>query len=225
MFVGGLPRLCKDRDPLKYETTWSIDGLINEYKDDCLILKNGEIHTVEGMDGYQTIDFLGTELEAFYTSGGAAHTIESMKEAGVQDCSYKTLRYLGHRDIVRFLMRDCELDDGALKDIFERGCPPTNGGDRVLIHVKAKNGLLEWKKSIEILSDYQFSAMQKATAFPISCVASIMAEGALEGDQEQHRDYWTQYPPVLTYSHVPYQELEKRLELLGLENNISYLEQ
>ncbi|MAF25377.1 hypothetical protein CL634_07360 [bacterium] len=218
MYVGGLPRMQDSHNPLKYEATWSTDGLINEYRDDCLILENGEIRTVKGMEGYELVDFCGSGYEAFYTSGGAAHTIEAMKEAGVKNCSYKTLRYLGHRDIVRFLIRKCELSDEVLKDIFEKGCPQSVGGDRVLMQVKAKNGSLEWKKRIEILSDAHFSAMQKATAFPISCVASLMGEGKLEGDKEQHRDYWTQYPKALTYADVPYDELEKRLDILGLEN-------
>lgn len=224
MYVGGLPRMFKERDPLKYEATWSIDGLINEYRDNCLILKHGEIQEVKGMDGYEVVDFLGSKLEAFYTSGGAAHTIETMKKAGVQDCSYKTLRYSGHRDVIKFLMEDCELEEEVLKNIFEKGCRPTASGDRVLIYVKAKNGLLEWKKYVEVLSDSKFSAMQKATAFPIACVASIMAEGKLEGDKDQHRDYWTKYPTALTYADVPYEELRKRLDRLGIENNLSYLE-
>lgn len=219
MYVGGLPRVVNAWNPLKYETTWSVDGLINEYKDDCLVLRHGETQTVKGMEGHAVIDFCGSELEAFYTSGGAAHTIEAMKKAGVENCSYKTLRYKGHRNIVRFLIKRCDLSHQDLEKIFSNGCSESGNGDRVLMHVKAVNGELEWKKYIEILGDARFSAMQQATAFPISCVASLMARGELEGDKEQHRDYWTQYPEALTYDDVPYDEFKNLLsEKLGLEN-------
>ncbi len=39
MMVGGLPDyLESNNNPLRYGVTWSIDGLINEYRDDCLVL-------------------------------------------------------------------------------------------------------------------------------------------------------------------------------------------
>ena len=101
MMVGGLPDyLQSTRNPLRYAVTWSVDGLINEYKDDCLILEDGEIKVVKGMEGLENVD--GEKfgkMEAFYTSGGASHSIYSMKEGGVKNCSYKTLRHHGHRDI------------------------------------------------------------------------------------------------------------------------------
>ena len=94
MMVGGLPDyLESSKNPLRYGVTWSVDGLINEYRDDCLILEDGQIKTVRGMDGVEEIE--GEKfgkMEAFYTSGGASHSIYSMKERGVKNCSYKTIR-------------------------------------------------------------------------------------------------------------------------------------
>ena len=216
MFVGGLPQAMDRLNPLKYECTWSIDGLINEYEDDCIVLKNGQKKVVKGMEGYQLVDFEGEDLEAFYTSGGASHTINTMKNAGVENCSYKTLRYLGHRDIVRFLIRKSGLSSSELAKLFINGCPETEHGDRVLIHVNAENGPLKWKQYIEVLSDDKFSAMQKATAFSISSVAAIMAEGKLEGNKAQHRDYWEQYSPCLSYEDVPFLEFNNNLNKLGI---------
>ena len=47
MMVGGLPDYSEStNNPLRYAITWSVDGLINEYRDDCLILEDGEIKTV-----------------------------------------------------------------------------------------------------------------------------------------------------------------------------------
>ena len=59
--------------------------------------------------------------------------------------------------------------------------------------------------------------MQKATAFPVSSVAAIMAQGKLEGNKNQHRDYWTQYPAGLSYADVPFEEFESNLQTLGVD--------
>jgi organic radical activating enzyme len=195
--------------------TWSVDGLVNEYKDDCIILENGMIYSAKGMDGLEEIETknLG-KLEAFYTSGGASHTIESMKSKGVQNCSYKTLRYPGHRNIVKFLIKDCELNNETLEKIFVSGCGYVDR-DEVIIIAKVHKDNKSWVEEKLIKSDDEFSAMQKATAFPISSVASIMAEGKLEGDKEQHKDHWLQYPKSLSYADVPFDEFNERLELLN----------
>jgi lysine 6-dehydrogenase len=217
MMVGGLPDyLESSNNPLRYAVTWSVDGLINEYRDDCLILENGQIKTVKGMSGVELIE--GEKfgpMEAFYTSGGASHSIHSMKDRGVKNCSYKTIRYRGHGDMVRFLIRDCGLDDEALNKIFLEGCGNANK-DEVIIVAKVTRGNRTWREEKLIKSDDQFSAMQKATAFSISSVAAIMAQGKLEGDKEQHRDYWTQYPVSLSYADVPFDEFDDNLKILGL---------
>tara|TARA_Y100001963_G_scaffold107001_1_gene147860 strand:+ start:3333 stop:4466 length:1134 start_codon:yes stop_codon:yes gene_type:complete len=219
MMVGGLPDYSlSNKNPLRYCVSWSPDGLINEYKDDCVVLEDGQIKTVKGMDGLEDIESnkLG-KLEAFYTSGGASHSIHSMKSRGVSNCSYKTLRYRGHGKMVKFLMRDCQLDDETLNKIFVNGCGHCEK-DEVIVIAKVRKSNKTWAEEKLVRSDGKFSAMQKATAFPISCVASLMAEGKMEGNKEQHRDYHTQYPKALSYADVPYQEFESRLTNL-LEAN------
>ena len=185
MMVGGLPDYLESHEnPLRYAVTWSVDGLINEYRDDCVVLENGEIKTVKGMDGLEQIE--GEKfgvMEAFYTSGGASHSIYSMQERGVKNCSYKTLRYKGHRDIIKFLIEECALNDETLNKIFVEGCGFANK-DEVFILAQVKGEDKTWRQEKVIKSDERFSAMQKATAFPISSVASLMAEGVLEGNTD-----------------------------------------
>jgi len=221
MMVGGLPAIPSN-PPLNYTVTWSIDGLINEYRDDCLILENEEVKTVKGMDGLQDIEFKfleGEPLEAFYTSGGASHTIEAMRSRGVKNCSYKTIRYKGHRDVVDFLIRRAKLSDDCLSQFFENGCiihDPFMNGDVVLIKAVVKGGDVTWKKEIIVGYDNDFSAMQKATAFSISSVAKLMAEGYFDARREQFRGYWRTLPIVLDYSSVPYDQFDKNLKELGV---------
>lgn len=215
MMVGGLPDYSESvKNPLRYAVTWSVDGLINEYRDDCIILKDGEIIVVKGMDGLETIegDTFG-KMEAFYTSGGASHSIYSMKKRGVKNCSYKTIRYRGHGEIVKFLIRKCGLDDSTLNKIFQQGCGVCEK-DEVLIVAEVTGGDKKWRKEKRISSDESFSAMQKATAFSISSVAALMAQGKLEGNKDQRRDHWVQFSKVLSYSDVPFKEFNDSMEKL-----------
>ena len=216
MMVGGLPAI-KTNPPFNYKVTWSTDGLINEYRDDCLVLEGGEVKTVEGMEGKETIysEWLDEDLEAFYTSGGASHTIPDMQKRGIKNCANKTLRYEGHCDAVKLLIRKTDLDDKSLKNIFEKGCGKTDS-DIVLIKAVVKSGDLTWDKEIIVGYDHDFTAMQKATAFSISSVAKMMAEGKFDNRKIQNRSGDITLPVVLKYSDVPYEEFEKNLKGLGL---------
>ena len=170
MMVGGLPQ--HPNNTLKYTCTWSYDGLVNEYRDDCIVLINGEQKTVRGMGGYQfPIDSGIGPLEAFYTSGGAAHTIATMQERGVQNCSYKTLRYPHHWQLVNFLIHDSGLSDDTITEIFKRTCPAQK--DLVIIKVTAED--LAYERIIK--SNTTFSAMQQATAFPAASAVHAVLGG------------------------------------------------
>ena len=205
MMVGGIPLTRIDKNPLNYVTTWSVDGLINEYRDDCEVLSHGEIKKVAGMSGLEDVEvgLLGT-LEAFNTSGGASHTLRSMKDRGVRDCSYKTLRYKGHRDIVRFLINDCFLPDKCLKQIFQVGCSTSaDKGDVVVILSEVRKGDLIWRKENIVNATTTASAMQRATATPISVVADLMGQGKLDGKS-------------LSYADIPFSEFDLKMrELLA----------
>ena len=216
MMVGGLPAI-KTNPPFNYTVTWSTDGLINEYRDDCLVLQDGEVKTVAGMEGKETVysKWLDEDLEAFYTSGGASHTIPDLQKRGIKNCSYKTLRYEGHCDTVKLLIRKTGLSDESLADVFEEGCGK-GGSDIVIIKAVVESGDLTWDKEIIIGYDTQFSAMQKATAFSISSVAKIMAEGYFDERFIEHRGYKDKMSVVLKYSDVPYDKFEKNLKELGL---------
>ena len=218
MMVGGIPAV-KINPPLNYAATWSTDGLINEYKDDCIILEDGKPRTVSGMDGLEEVSFqlLGDEkLEAFYTSGGASHSVDTMQKRGVKNCCYKTIRYEGHREIVRFLMKQADLDKKSLEQIFTKGCE-NKTGDIVLLKVEVNGGDVTWKKEIIVGYDMHFSAMQKATAFSISSVAKLMAEGFFDERKTQNRGGDLTLSVVLNYSDVPFEEFNKNLEELGIQ--------
>ena len=216
MMVGGLP-VEKLNPPLNYAVTWSMEGLINEYKDNCEIIRNGKIETVNGMGGLEIVnsEYLGA-LEAFYTSGGSAHTIKTMQERGVIDCSYKTLRYPGHIEAIKFLIKNCEVSDSVLAEMLHRG-GGLNPPDLVIVKAYEKNDDLLWNKEILVNSTRGgFSAMQRATAGPISAVASLMAEGMFDERFDEHRGYKVALPLALSYKDIPYDEFNKKLIFLEI---------
>jgi saccharopine dehydrogenase-like NADP-dependent oxidoreductase len=129
--------------------------------------------------------------------------------------------------LVRFLMQN--LDGDCFKNLLEKACrkpeiiPPNWNprtheiGDLVLVKVFVRAGEIFWDKDVLVSNDENgFSAMQKATGFGISSVAKIMAEGKLEGDWQEHRDYWTPFPNNLSYKHVPFEDFNDNLLALGL---------
>ena len=197
MMVGGLP--IDPRNYLKYGCTWSYDGLINEYKDQCEVLVNGFNTLAAGMSGLVDIETsLGT-MEAFYTSGGAAHTIQDMQKRGVQNCHYKTIRYKGHCEAMKFLMYECGLSDEDLSELLKHACPPAD--DLVIIHARVD----DWLEEKIIMSNKRFSAMQMSTAFPIAVASTMIAHNCEHGGGPlSYQDF----------SHTSYREFELNLDFL-----------
>ena len=218
MMVGGIP-LNRPKGPMKYFMTWSMDGLLNEYRDDCEVLVDGEIKTVPGLSQIEVVDpeWEGcVGLEAFCTSGGAAHTIQRMKDRKVKNCVYKTLRWVGHHELIDFFMNKCKYSDDQLKHVLEASARYEEcRKDVIVIMVEVKNDSgLAWKKEHVIECDGIFSAMQKCTAFPISAIASMMAEGIFDNRKDERRGYYIDLPNSLTYPDIPFSPFNRRLNNL-----------
>mgnify|MGYP003629048659 FL=1 len=120
------------------------------------------------------------------------------------------------------MIRDCELGDEALHKIFTKGCGYVEK-DEVIIVARVCKDNKTWSEEKLIKADEKprmgmkkgFSAMQKATAFPIASVASIMSEGFFDGDKEQHRDYYTKYSRALSYADIPFEKFNENLGKLN----------
>jgi saccharopine dehydrogenase-like NADP-dependent oxidoreductase len=111
---------------LKYNLTWSTDGLINEYCNPCEAIHEGRHVEVLPLEGLEHFSLDGIDYEAFNTSGGAGTLWETL--AGkVRRLDYKTVRYRGHRDLMAFLIHDLRLGSrrALLKDILEHALPIT----------------------------------------------------------------------------------------------------
>ena len=179
MRVGALPEF--PTNALKYNLTWSVDGLINEYCHPCEAIYDGETIAALPLEGLEHFALDGIEYEAFNTSGGLGTLCETL--AGkVRNLDYKTVRYVGHRDLMKFLLRDLQLhrDQGTLKDIMRRSMPATMQ-DVVLVFVTVsgiKNGsLLQEVFARKIFAerdgDRQLSAIQITTAAGICAAVDL----------------------------------------------------
>ena len=63
---------------LKYNLTWSVDGLINEYCHPCEAIRGGKNIEVLALEGLEHFSLDGTEYEAFNTSGGLGTLCETL---------------------------------------------------------------------------------------------------------------------------------------------------
>ncbi len=124
MRVGALPLF--PTGALKYNLTWSTDGLINEYCNPCDAIHDGRRIEVLPLEGYEQFSLDGVRYEAFNTSGGLGTLCETL-DGKVRELNYKTVRYSGHCNQVQLLVNElrlCERRD-LLKDILEHAVPIT----------------------------------------------------------------------------------------------------
>ncbi len=185
MRVGALPAF--PTNSLKYNLTWSVDGLINEYCHPCEAIRDGRSIDVLALEGLEHFSLDGTEYEAFNTSGGLGTLCETL--AGrVQTLDYKSVRYPGHRDLMKLLLEDLQLnqDTEALKDILRRAIPSTMQ-DVVLVFVTVsglrRGSLVQEVFARKIFADRSeaapLSAIQITTAAGICAAVDLFREGRL----------------------------------------------
>jgi saccharopine dehydrogenase-like NADP-dependent oxidoreductase len=183
--VGALPRYPSNR--LKYNLTWSTEGLINEYCNPCESVLHGELTTVPPLEQLERLTIDGVEYEAFNTSGGLGTLAITLKDR-VANVNYKTIRYPGHCELMKFLLHDLQMQDqqGMLRDIFEKSLPATFQ-DQIVVFVSATgkyHGRLTertYAKTIyhTLIDGENWSGIQITTAAGVVAVVDMVAQGQL----------------------------------------------
>ena len=185
MRVGALPAF--PTNSLKYNLTWSVDGLINEYCHPCEAIRGGRNIEVLALEGLEHFSLDGTEYEAFNTSGGLGTLCETL--AGrVQTLDYKSVRYPGHRDLMKLLLEELQLnqDTETLKAIMRKSIPSTMQ-DVVLVFVTVsgmrQGSLVQEVFARKIFADRSeaapLSAIQITTAAGVCAAVDLFREGRL----------------------------------------------
>lgn len=142
--VGALTRNATNS--LRYNFTWSIDGVINEYCNPCDAIVNGQPVLVQPLEGYETFTLDAEAFEAFNTSGGLGTLCETLR-GKVRNLDYKTIRYPGHREAMTFLLHDLRLIErrDLFRQVLEHGIPHSRE-DVVILFASAsgiRNGRFE----------------------------------------------------------------------------------
>lgn len=183
--VGALPEY--PTNSLSYNLTWSTDGLINEYCGPCIAIVNGKSTEVPPLGQREEFSLDGVSYESFNTSGGVGTLSDSLR-GKVRNLNYQTIRYPGHRDIMKTLLQDLRLAEHreVLKDILENAVPMTFQ-DVVLIFVsvsgKSGGRLLQKTYANKIYSrtigGQQRSAIQITTAAAVCAMLDLLREDKL----------------------------------------------
>jgi len=185
MRVGALP--VYPTNALKYNLTWSTDGLINEYCNPCEAIIDGSRMETLALEEMEAFSLDGIAYEAFNTSGGLGTLCDTL-EGKVENLNYKTVRYPGHRDLVKMLIRDLRLGQRRelLKDVLEASVPMTRQ-DVVLVFVTV-SGMQEGRLTQEsfakkvysqAIDDRLYSAIQITTAAGVCAMVDLVREGVL----------------------------------------------
>lgn len=191
MRVGALPRYPSNA--LKYNLTWSTEGLINEYCNPCEAIVDGRRVELPALEGLESFALDGIEYEAFNTSGGLG-TLPETLAGRARNVDYKSIRYPGHCALMKLLLNDLRLRErrGWLREIFDRAIPVTEQ-DVVIIFATATGYPAGGERGRGPLTQASFSAriggvdgpaghvnaIQLTTAAAICTALDLVASGGL----------------------------------------------
>lgn len=192
--VGGIPQ--RKGGVLDYSLVFSMEGLINEYVEDAVVLEGGEPRTVPSLEDFETLEWVepfGT-MEAFNTSGGVS-TLPETYRGKLRRLNYKTIRWPGHGRVFQAMKKlgllsstPVEVEGHPVRPrallakvatpVLDRGEP-----DVILTRVTAlgtRNGkaLRRVYEMIEYPDpEHGLTAMMRTTAFPATIVLLMLARG------------------------------------------------
>jgi saccharopine dehydrogenase-like NADP-dependent oxidoreductase len=185
LHVGALPRY--PTNTLTYNLTWSTEGVINEYCEPCEAVIDGKHVMVPALENVDRFILDGEAYEAFNTSGGLG-TLSETLDGKVRNLSYRTIRYPGHRDIMKTLIQDLRLGQNRalFKQVLEQAVPSTDQ-DVVLVFATAigtRGGQLMQESYLNKVYAQEhggklWAAIQITTAGAICAVLDLLSEGKL----------------------------------------------
>lgn len=183
--VGALPQ--NPTGLLGYAFNWSAEGVVNEYLNDCEVLRSGHRQMVPAMTEKERVFIGGIELEAALTSGGLG-TMCQTYEGRATRLDYKTLRYPGHFRQMHFLFDELNLRDrrDLVGQLLVDAKPPVND-DIVYLHAAVegvkdgqpfRENYVRGYKPVDI-GGRTWRAISWTTAASIVSVVELVADGRL----------------------------------------------
>lgn len=189
--VGGLPQVPVE--PLRYERLFNVQGLINEYVEVPIALKDGVITELVPLGDLEHIDLpspIGT-LEAFNTSGGVSTLPQTFADR-FADIDYKTFRYPGHAHAMHWLnelgllswepidLDGVQISPRALLSRQIEQHVPMCDRDTTVVVVRF-TGAHDRVHELRIIDHFDeetgLTAMMRTTAFPAAIVSQMQCSG------------------------------------------------
>lgn len=191
VYVGVLPQEKVNR--LGYGNMWGIDGLMTEYCAACLAIRAGQIVELPPLSELEEFHFNGVAFEAFTTAGTLDDVVHAHKGC-VGDLVFKTLRYPGHLDYMKFLIDDLGLGarKSMLKSLLLNGLPRVDD-DQLIVCVQTRNPAtiemppkqkLQKRRelhftSTKLLSGQSESSVAMVSAVHVCSVMDLLCSGSL----------------------------------------------
>jgi lysine 6-dehydrogenase len=194
IYVGGLPQ--HPEPPLNYQIVYSLEGALDYYTTPAWVLRQGAPTRVEALSEPEELTFpppVGL-LEAFHTAGGIS-TLPWAYEGQVRTMEYKTLRYPGHRTIMKAI-RDLGLlettplnvkgRDVVPRDVFIAAVSPrlTKPDRRDLValrvHVRGTEGRQAGWQLLDYFDEARgVSAMMRTTGYSLAITGLMQVDGRI----------------------------------------------
>ncbi|MHA2337100.1 MAG: saccharopine dehydrogenase family protein, partial [Candidatus Hodarchaeales archaeon] len=194
--VGGLPQSPKTI--LNYQQVFSIRGLTNEYLEDAVVIRNGNIQKVASLTEIEKLSFPDPwgELESFQTSGGTS-SLPELYQGKINELTYKTIRFHGHCQFFSFLKdfgllssdsypNNSSINPREIIEYYLAKNLPQNEPDAVLVRIAitgTKNDRTE-KVQYQLIDladpSSGFSAMARTTSFPTSIIGQMITHGIIK---------------------------------------------
>ncbi|QGW28727.1 saccharopine dehydrogenase C-terminal domain-containing protein [Phnomibacter ginsenosidimutans] len=183
--VGALPKYPNGQ--MAYSFTWSPAGVINEYINDAEVIHNGVRKMVSSLDGLEMINIEGRDFEAFTTSGGLGTMCETL-EGKVDTLNYKTIRYPGHCQLMKFFLYELLMkNDRELSEKILTEAKPPVREDVVYVYAVVEGWQGESLAREEFYNAYhpitiqgkEWRAISWTTAASVAAVVEMVANGSL----------------------------------------------
>lgn len=180
--VGALPKDANNH--MSYYRTWNTEGLLNEYIHDCPAIEDFKSVVLDPLTHMEKVVVQGITLEAATTSGGLG-SLSDTYENKAKNVNYKTLRFPGHWEIMKFLKDDLGLKENfeIYVNLFNSYVPKTtNDQIIILINVTGRIGseysIRQYSKIIDCTNEH--TAIQISTGSGVLSVIDNWNKGHLD---------------------------------------------
>lgn len=196
LYDGGLP--ADPADPWRYQLTFHVNGLTNEYDGDATFIRNGRLTQVPTFTELEPIEFrpLGT-LEAFVISGSMSTTPHTHL-GRLERYENKVLRYPGHfatfeayKRLGLFSEQPVEVDGQPVvpRHLYHRLLEPKITAPLIrdvcvmrAVGVGEKDGRAA-RVSVDLVDRYDpatgFTAMERLTGWHAAILMALQAQGRI----------------------------------------------